>query len=203
MDAIKAASPAAFLDDMFESDAEKRALSDHIRQRRIVSMLTTLRVTKGLTQADIATVMGCKQARVSKLESGIDADLKISDLEAYAKATKSEVTLMISDRGKSLAEQIKAHAFSIRNAFLKLVALAKKDDMIARGVAEFHMQAFHNINSFLAETAEKLPVNAENGRPYIQIACVDDAAEKSHETPTPQRPAKQKKASPELVTGQA
>ena len=74
-------------------------------------------VAKGLTQADIAALMGCQQSRVSKLESGVDADLKFSDVEAYAKATNSNVTIMVSDRGKSLAEQIKAHAVYIRNAF--------------------------------------------------------------------------------------
>jgi hypothetical protein len=39
------------------------------------------------------------------------------------------------------------------------------------------MQAFQNINRFLAETAAKLPVNAENGLPYIQIATVDEMAD--------------------------
>ena len=57
---------------------------------------------------------------------------------------------------------------------MKLVALSHTDNLIARGVAELHMQAFQNINRFLAETAAKLPVNAENGLPYIQIATVDE-----------------------------
>ena len=177
MDKHKAVNASAFLDDMFESEAEKKALAEYLLARRIVSKLAALRTAKGLTQTEIANAMGCKQARVSKLESGVDADLKMSDFEAYAKAIGSDVTILISDRGKSFAEQIKSHAFAIRNAFLKLVELAHKDDLIARGVADFHLQAFQNINAFLAETAEKLPVCAENRLPYIQIVSEDDSTD--------------------------
>lgn len=198
--ASKGVSPDEFFEDMFDSEAEKKALQDHMRSRKLVSTLTALRVARGLTQAHIAAVMGCKQARVSKLESGVDADLKFSDVEAYAKATKSDVTLLVSDRGKSLAEQIKSHAAYIRTAFLKLVALSHDDDLIARGVAELHMKAFHNINRFLAETAAKLPVNAENGLPYIQIAAVDESEEQCPGILESQHTAKQKVARPDLVT---
>lgn len=197
--ASKAVSPDEFFDGMFESESDKKALQDHMRRRKLVSTLTALRVAKGLTQADIAAVMGCQQARVSKLEAGVDADLKFSDVEAYAKATKSDVTVMVSDRGKSLAEQIKSHAAYIRTAFLKLVALSHGDDTLAKGVAELHMQAFHNINQFLAETAAKLPVNAENGLPYIQIAAVDEVEDQCDDAPDSPQTAKRSSDNRELA----
>lgn len=76
--ASKGVSPDEFFDRMFESESDKKALQDYMRRRKLVSTLTALRVAKGLTQADIAALMGCQQSRVSKLESGVDADLKFT-----------------------------------------------------------------------------------------------------------------------------
>ena len=163
---------------MFESETDKKDLAKHLRDRKIISTLAAKRVSKGLSQADIAEKMGCNQPKISKMESGADDALTVSELEAYAKAIGLDVTILVSDRGKGLAEQIKFHAFSIRNAFLKLVELAHQDNLIVRGVASFHLEAFQNINRFLAETADKLPVEG-NGLPYVQIVTADDS-EESH-----------------------
>ncbi|MDX1968959.1 MAG: helix-turn-helix transcriptional regulator [Planctomycetaceae bacterium] len=169
MEANTPLSAVEFLDSVFETDDAKQSLKQHIHDRRLVSKLAGMRVAKGITQGELAAQMGCRQARVSKLEAGVDADLTLADLEAYAKATDSAVTIVLSDRGKSLAGQIEMHAHSIRTSFLKLVELSHQGDLIARGVAELHMQAFQNINQMLTETAEKLPASAENGLPYITI----------------------------------
>lgn len=76
--ASKGVSPDEFFDRMFESESDKKAFQDYMRRRKLVSPLTALRVAKGLTQADIAALTGCQQSRVSKLESGVDADLKFT-----------------------------------------------------------------------------------------------------------------------------
>lgn len=170
----KATSASAFLADMFESEVDKKELQDRLVERRVVSKLAAIRAAKNVTQKDMAHAMGCTQGRISKLESGVDADLRISDIVAYAKRLDVDFTLMFSDRGKSLAQQIKSHAFSIRSAFLKLVELAHKDNLIAKGVAQLHFEAFQNLNRFLSETAEKLPVSVEDGKPYLQISEDED-----------------------------
>jgi len=136
-----------------------------------------MRATKGITQLEIAELLGTTQSKVSKLENGSDAELRFSELEAYAKATGSEITIIFSERGKSLADQVKHHAFAIRAAFLRLVELAKGDSDIAKGVAGLHVQAFRNINRFLQESAEKLPVCPENGKQYVRIATSTPVSE--------------------------
>ncbi len=168
MDAIKTTTQQEFFDEMFETDEEKRALRDFANRRRVVSKLASMRTAKGITQAEFARRAGCTQGTVSKLEAGVDADVTLANIEAYAKSTQSEITLLISDRGKSLADQIKHHALSIREAFMRLVKLAHKDDLIAQGVAKLHAEAFFNINQLLSETAQQLPVDV-SGRPLIQI----------------------------------
>jgi transcriptional regulator with XRE-family HTH domain len=181
MEATKPVSAADFLEEMFETADEKKALSDFIKQRNIISKLAAIRASKGVTQGEIAKQLKCGQSAVSKLESGVDADLSLAHIHAYAKATGSEVTILMSERGKTLAAQIKMHALSIRHAFLKLVELAHKDDTIAKGVAELHMQAFENINRMLSETASKLPACAENGQPYLSITSSEEVDEEVEE----------------------
>lgn len=161
----------AFSDIVGEEHANE--LGDQMRSRRVIKALCGLRTVRGVTQQDIANQLGTTQSKVSKLENGVDADLRFRELEAYAKSTDSDVTILISPRGKSLAEQIKYHACSIRAAFLELAELAHKDESVARGVADLHAQAFCNLNRFLQETSEKLPLSPENGTPYVRIAPCD------------------------------
>jgi signal transduction histidine kinase len=137
----------------------------------------------------------------SKLESGVDSEVTVANIEAYAKATGFEITILISQRGKSLAEEVKHHAICIREAFTQLVKLAHMDNLIAQGVAQLHAEAFQNINRFLSETAQQLPVDEGNGRPLIQIVggtsptidCPATTATLTRQS-APKRPNRRKKA---------
>jgi transcriptional regulator with XRE-family HTH domain len=170
METLKKVSPADFFKDMFETPAEQQALAEFMNRRTIVTGLAAVRVAKGITQAELAQVAGCTQGAISKLESGPDSAVTLAHLEAYAKATGSEMTILFSDRGESLADQIKHHVFCIRSAFERLVKLAHQDDSIARGVAEFHVEALLNVNQLLAQTAQKLPSESTTGLPRIRLA---------------------------------
>ncbi len=174
MDKPKGMSADAFFDSMFESDVDKKALTDHLNARKIISTLAAKRASKGLSQSDLADALGCNQPKISKLESGTDAALTVGEIEGYAKAIGLDVTILVSDRQMGLAEQIKFHAISIRNAFLNLVEQTHHQDLIAMGVASLHMEAFQNINRFLAETAEKLP-GAEDDVPHLRFVSANDS----------------------------
>ena len=200
MEANKPQSQSDFFNGMFESEEDKKAMREFSERRLIVSKLAALRASEGLTQAELAKQSHCVQATISKLESGVDADVSVANLEAYAKATGHQITILISKRGKSLAEEIKHHAFCIREAFTHLVKLAHMDNLIAHGVAQFHAEAFQNINRFLSETAQQLPVNADDGRPLIQIVCCtsptderDRTSATSKATAAPKRVSRRKK----------
>jgi transcriptional regulator with XRE-family HTH domain len=149
-----------------------------------------MRVSKGLTQDAVANELGCNQSKISKLEKGMDSDLTIREIEAYAKATNKDVAFLFSERNQSLAQQIKHHAVMIRSAFEKLVELAHKDDGIADGVAGLHYEVFMNVNRFLQETSEKLPL-CESGKPYIRIA--EGSSDPNAEPESRTDPAKPKK----------
>lgn len=146
-----------FIEDILEAEEDFESLKQQMQSRQIVKALATIRVERGLTQKNVADVMGQTQGKISRIENGVDADLKISDIVSYAKATGIEITMLLSDRNQSLVARVKHHALEIQMALVELSKLAHQDDEIARGVAKFHVEAFCNITRLLAEAAKKLP----------------------------------------------
>lgn len=145
---------------------------DLVRRRTVVKQLSALRAARGLSQSEVAERLGCSQSRVSKLESGMDADLKLNDLAGYCSAVGLSVGLVFADENQSIVDQVKAHAAKIHSLLGELATLAHKDDKIAEGVASFLNEAFFNLIQMLQDSANQMPENA-NGKPLIRIEMVD------------------------------
>ena len=86
-------------DKAFSDKLEKR-----IADRKIVKQLVALRSAKSLSQAEIAKAMGCTQSRISKLESGVDSDLRLGDLENYLDALGLASRVLVARKGSSNVE---------------------------------------------------------------------------------------------------
>lgn len=84
-------------DPSFADDFEK-----HLAQRRVVKKLMVLRAAQGLSQQDIAGMIGCTQSRISKLESATDSQIRLGDLEAYAAALGLEVKLVLTAKNSEV-----------------------------------------------------------------------------------------------------
>ena len=157
----------------------KDKVRKQIQDRQFVRMLTSMRVSKNLSQADIAREMGCDQPKVSKLENGFDDDLRLGDLRAYMKAMSSSATFIVCDKDieeQKVFDRMKFHAFGIRNCLQRMGELAKKDDSIAAGVARSFTEGFMEIARHFSEHAKQLPPRPEDGKPYISIFCDDSVA---------------------------
>ena len=149
-------------------------------KRHIIKDLVALRVAKGLSQADIAKHMDCSQSRVSKLESGLDADLRLGDLAGYLSALGLSMKVGGVPNEWSIVDEIKQFTFAIKSRLLKLARLANGDDSVARGVANFYADAFCNFNKILKDAVDKLPHRPDDKGPYIDVsfqkfAIIDDA----------------------------
>ncbi|MCH6255692.1 helix-turn-helix transcriptional regulator [Puniceicoccaceae bacterium K14] len=78
---------------MLESDSEPR---------KIVNLLISARKAKGVTQVQIAKLIGCGQPRISKIENGYDEQLRVHDIQDYATALEQTISLKFeSDPSKS------------------------------------------------------------------------------------------------------
>jgi DNA-binding XRE family transcriptional regulator len=69
------------------------------RRHRLVSELESRRLELGLTQTEVAALMGTSQSAVARLESG-GADIRLSTLERYAAALSQEIDFSLRPRNE-------------------------------------------------------------------------------------------------------
>jgi DNA-binding XRE family transcriptional regulator len=65
-------------------------------RRRLVTELTELRQSAGLSQTEVAARMGTSQSAVARLEAGA-ADVRASTLERYTAAVGGQITWRLED----------------------------------------------------------------------------------------------------------
>ena len=82
-------------DQAFVADFEK-----HVAETRIAAKLFVLRNSRGLSEQDVAKKMGCRPSRVSKLEHGKDADLRLGDLFAYLAALEMDANIVVYHKNR-------------------------------------------------------------------------------------------------------
>src|SRR5260370_38835677 len=104
------------------------SLAKSLSERNIIDMLMALRLSRGLSQKDIADTMKCTQRRISKLENGNDDDLRIGDLHAYAAALSLEMAIFLCKKDRSMAEEAKYHSFAMRRILCRMAKLAGQDE---------------------------------------------------------------------------
>ena len=135
------------------------AVKTEIGYNTVVTALLTMRVAKGLTQEQIAESMGCDASKVSRLESGSDRQLKWTDIVAYAKALRVDISVMFDDSGLPAGQRIKHCVFRIDEDLKKLACLAEKvggGDEISREIDRFYKQVLFNFLVRFKENSEKL-----------------------------------------------
>jgi transcriptional regulator with XRE-family HTH domain len=140
-----------------------------LAQRQLIKQLLVMRASKGLSQEDMATEMGCTQSRISKLESGADDNLRLGDLAAYLSVLGYWPQLLFVSKDVTLATQIKYHWAQTKELTEKLAKLANVDPAIAAGIAKFLGEACCNFLGVLLESAKTLPQAALNEVPLFQM----------------------------------
>lgn len=172
----------------FAEAFEKRLIS-----RKIVKELMVLRATHGLSQKDIAERLGCTQSRISKLELTSDTDLRIGDLAEYANAVGLRMSIILEPKGPTPVARVRRLAFRIKQELDHLAGLATIDQGIARGVAAFFGEAFFNMLKMLQESAKRLPVQADDGKPFVSLEICDDDDERSggEDAENPETPSRE------------
>lgn len=109
---------------------------EEVHRQHVTNTLAKIRLSKGLTQKEMAEVLKCTQGRISKLETGKDADLRLKDLSDYAEA--AQVSLSVTIGPRTCAQAIKHHLLSVKQLIDKLVALDDGNDAtITDGIRRF------------------------------------------------------------------
>ncbi len=128
----------------FKKDALKA-----LDNKGIAKFLFTLRCEQNLTQMQLAKKMGCTQSKISKIENSFDSELAINNLFDYGKALNLQLEIGFRNTDVKIVDLIKYHAFKIEDCLEHLVDLVKDDKDMARGVLQFHLEAFVNVRHLI------------------------------------------------------
>lgn len=176
-------SVSDFVRGLSDDEEFNKELEERISERMVVKTLHAMRTAKGVSQAEIAEELDCSQSRVSKIENGFDGDLKVSELEAYAKALDLDVHLSFVERGATGMDLVKHHAFCIQSQLIRMAELAAEDNAIAEGVAMSFAETLFNQVNLLRLAAERLPPTPDNEH-YIKIDVRAELNHHSDDCPT-------------------
>jgi predicted XRE-type DNA-binding protein len=157
-----------------ETEAFAKKVERRISQRQIVKHLMALRATKSLSQSDIAKKMECSQSRISKLESGLDDDLRLGEFSAYVSALGLEMRIVLAPKGQTSLDAVKYHAFSIKRTLDRLAALSSGDKSMTAGALKIMAESFYNITRFISGSAQTL-MAAENERAPISMEVQEES----------------------------
>lgn len=119
----------------FESD---------LREHTVSRMLFVLRNRAGLLQSEMAKRMGCPQSKVSKIEHTPNANLRLGDVAAYARAAGCQVEMRFLQKATA-SERVKCAAREIHHHLQRLAQLADGDAKICREVSGFYHQFLFNM----------------------------------------------------------
>jgi transcriptional regulator with XRE-family HTH domain len=159
----------------------RAAVAELDKETMIVHNLIQMRHAAGLTQQQLADLLGKNQSAISKLESSADAEITLDELRAYSQATNEQIILCV---GKPMnhVESVKWHAFGIKDHLSALAKMAHGDGDMEQAIQAFFGQAFFNILTILSKCQNEMP-NSEDVQ--VRMKNVGNNAQK-------QTPMKQK-----------
>ena len=162
-------SVTEMLRDVSPSTEIADAVEERISQRAIIKKLLALRAARKLSQKDVANKMGCMQSRISKLENGIDDDIRLGDFAWYCDALDMQCGMIVASKDKPVAAQVKYHVSSIKHILNEMVVMAGGDEVMEKGVLKFMGGVLKQIVEFVDDAVSKLPaVKRETANLHIK-----------------------------------
>ncbi len=151
-------SVSAMIQETSEDADLAKNVERRISERQLVKHLIAHRVKNGMSQQDVAERLGCKQSRISKLESRSDGNIRLGDLEKYAEAIGLQFRMVLAPQEQTIVDEVKHHAFRIKCLFRQLVNMTKGDPEIADGISEFVcIEAPFNLHRLVVDEAKHIP----------------------------------------------
>lgn len=145
-------------------------LKNEIESKTLAKALFAIRCSKGITQEELAKRLNCSQGKISKLENSTIEGIKVSDVVAYAKAMKLQLTICFHNR-LTATQWIKFHVFEIKRHLDHLVKLAHKDEDIHKGVRCLIGETLYNFFKVVKQSVELLPKQPKTSPSQVLEVC--------------------------------
>lgn len=152
-------SIAAMLSDVSDDPQLIADVQKTASERELIKHMIAHRVKSDMSQKDLATRMKCTQSRISKMEQSDDADLRLGELEEYLGALNLRCRMMIAPNSMKAVDEIKFHAFRIRELLTNLVNLVSDDEAnVSDGIAKFAcFEVPLNLLKLVSDAVQHLP----------------------------------------------
>lgn len=176
-----------FLSTILPDDpALQNEVEEQITRRSLVHALVFTRNNYGITQAQVAERLGCRQSRISKLENGYDDDLRVRDIRAYAQAIDANVVISLEPGANPAVAGVRYHLKTLVGLLRELQELAGYDEQIATGVLKFHHELLMLLAEVIAKSTERLPGVRTSGEVRVDIGSIPK--QENQPAPTPGEP---------------
>ena len=126
----------------------KELVEEEISQSEISYQLLQLRISKNVSQKELAKRMSCDPSKISRMESSNDLNLKIGDIKDFLSALGVDIKIIFEDTSLPAAEQIKNHVYAIHDQLDALAKIAKDvdgDDEIIEKIKIFYGEVLLNF----------------------------------------------------------
>ena len=156
---------------------------EHSRRTQLSRTLFVWRTRKNLTQTEVAKRVGCKQAKISKLEHAEIQNMRMKDVLDYLRALGLSMSVQVHEQNFTATDAIKYHALEINRHLENLAAIAEdenENDESSGGIADFFVEYFQNSIHFFTQNLAKLPqplralaaAGLQSGEPAVQVSAV-------------------------------
>ena len=167
------------VEDISEDKGFTKDVEAEIERQRLATILFTMRCRAGVAQEKLSKSVGRSQSWVSKLEHADTESISVKDLELYSRALALNLVITFQ-KSMSAAESVKYHFFQIKKHLDGLIALAKDDEEIRKGVDAFHNEWLANtLKHFLAGKMRLAQSKETAARPLEVVGPEDPPDDKA------------------------
>lgn len=139
------------------------------RERQLVSFLASSRNAKGMSQEDVATKMGCSQSAVSKLESGVDAELKLDEVDRYMDALGLKATVVATPKNVTSHDNVKALSKALEASLRELKDSAATADPLEHAAVAAQYETLNKLVQLIGESINSLPAGKVAPTPRLSL----------------------------------
>ncbi len=158
-------------------DTLNPTIGDNVRKieekTRVARRLQLIRMSKGLSQNEIATRMGCTQGNVSKIENKFDDDLTFGDVKLYLQAVHSGMGFTIGP-DLTLAESINKNIKELDKGLKKLKHIKSGEDQdLSNAIDEYLSTSHKKLLNIILKSMSGMQDNSNKGQTNIHFDAAD------------------------------
>jgi len=149
------------------------------RATRLARRLQLIRMSKGLSQKEVADSMDCTQGNVSKIENKFDDDLTLGDIKSYLQAVQAGMGFSIGPE-QTLAQSINKNINELDLDLKRLKCIKSGEDQDLSDAIDDYLATSHKkLLSIVLKGMSGMQGNSNKGKTQIHFDVAEADEEES------------------------